>query len=1172
MVGGSQRKRNGGRRGAWRAAVAFLGCMAVLSPLCGDVIISEVMYHDDDPMYQLEFVELRNTSPIPADMSGWSLQGGVRFTFSEGFVIPGGGHAVIARKAADVAAYYGVAVAGEYAGRLDNAGDAFDLKDAAGALVDRCEYSDRWPWPVIADGGSPSLERVDDRPAAPGDPAAWLPSRNAGEWRLIERVGHATSTSYRLWMDAAGECLIDDVELTPVDNPSMPLVANGTFDTGVTGWAGSGSHGSPRWEADDGYRAPGCLRIVAGGPGSESVAVRFQMTSNPTPWGLYRLRFRVKHVSGSRRLEGQFVGGGTPCTVRLWGFGTPGRINSVRSDVRPPVVLETQTEPEAPVAGQDTTVHLRIASEAPPTAVQMFYRVHFAAEVALPMTQTGDGVWSAVVPAAAAETVVRHRVEVETPEGVFRFPPPEDPTPTFAFFVAGAPPDTPLPCAYLFVAPADLARLNANVHANDYVPAMLVIDGEAYGHVRVRYRGHSVRGHPKKFYKLRFNRGRRWNGQQTINLNSEYPDYSRIRSHIAHTFFQEADTLASATEFFRLHLNRIPQGVYLYIEDPEEAYLRRQGRSTSGNLYKCYTTDQIKNTVAEYYRRDVYRKATNQEEDRDDLITFITSMNSLGGAQLQAFMAEHVHVERMLRYIAMNAVFGNSDWGHKNHYLFHDRTTGLWEFASWDLDLSMGKTWNPSCTGVGGAPCGGVFCHQGFFDQSIEGAGAYNLIAQRVMSVPAHRARYDTILAEFAGALFTPERLTPWIEDLYAYLEKDTVEEVRNFARYWCQMTEAEYYGQRTALRLWVPNRRAFILARVTMPLADVALETGDDNTVTVTWTPAPGHVRVRVLVNGRQVGMPVADDRRFVTAPLARGTHEICVIAQNSAGRASEPVCGTVTFVRPAPPGSVAAALAIVDGGPGVRVTWKNGDAYNGVRVHLDRGDGFQLAAEAAPDALEAVCAVEGLAQIAELRIGVEGIAAGAASVMSVGALVPAVPPVHVLFCQADSGGREVSIFYQGGEVPGGQYHEIEVLADGAAVARFDPAGQPAVFVLGPDHGLAGTVRFTLRGRWFTLWSEAGDGAAGCEITFPGGAVFVRGDANGDGTVNVSDAITILGYLFSGRSVPCVSALDTNDDGAVNMADAVSLLMYLFAGGPQPPPPYPHPGTDPTPDSLDCG
>lgn len=85
-------------------------------------------------------------------------------------------------------------------------------------------------------------------------------------------------------------------------------------------------------------------------------------------------------------------------------------------------------------------------------------------------------------------------------------------------------------------------------------------------------------------------------------------------------------------------------------------------------------------------------------------------------------------------------------------------------------------------------------------------------------------------------------------------------------------------------------------------------------------------------------------------------------------------------------------------------------------------------------------------------------------------------------------------------------------------------------------------------------------------------GAAFKRGDANGDHTVNVSDAVRILRHVFQDTPIPCFDAADCNDDGHIDAADALGLLGHLFAGTSQPPEPFTRCGPDPTPDDLDCG
>jgi hypothetical protein len=83
----------------------------------------------------------------------------------------------------------------------------------------------------------------------------------------------------------------------------------------------------------------------------------------------------------------------------------------------------------------------------------------------------------------------------------------------------------------------------------------------------------------------------------------------------------------------------------------------------------------------------------------------------------------------------------------------------------------------------------------------------------------------------------------------------------------------------------------------------------------------------------------------------------------------------------------------------------------------------------------------------------------------------------------------------------------------------------------------------------------------------------FQRGESNRDGSVDLSDAVFTLFWLFIASSeIPCHDALDANDDGALDIADPIYTLEYLFTGGMPPPPPGPDlGGIDPTADKLTC-
>lgn len=87
-----------------------------------------------------------------------------------------------------------------------------------------------------------------------------------------------------------------------------------------------------------------------------------------------------------------------------------------------------------------------------------------------------------------------------------------------------------------------------------------------------------------------------------------------------------------------------------------------------------------------------------------------------------------------------------------------------------------------------------------------------------------------------------------------------------------------------------------------------------------------------------------------------------------------------------------------------------------------------------------------------------------------------------------------------------------------------------------------------------------------------PDGALFIRGDSNDDGVVNISDPTFTLNHLFLGESEPpCLDAADANDDGRMDISDPISTLQFLFSGDYVLPPPLLAPGTDETEDDLSC-
>jgi hypothetical protein len=83
----------------------------------------------------------------------------------------------------------------------------------------------------------------------------------------------------------------------------------------------------------------------------------------------------------------------------------------------------------------------------------------------------------------------------------------------------------------------------------------------------------------------------------------------------------------------------------------------------------------------------------------------------------------------------------------------------------------------------------------------------------------------------------------------------------------------------------------------------------------------------------------------------------------------------------------------------------------------------------------------------------------------------------------------------------------------------------------------------------------------------------FQRGDADGNGKVNISDVVLIIQIIVGNlqERYNCDDALDANDDGELSIADALPVLSWLFSRGQRLPEPFLQCDTDDTQDDLGC-
>jgi len=129
-----------------------------VGPVAENLRISEIMYNPIEP--NEEFIELKNIGAETINLKLVSFTNGIDFTFPS-IELTSGQYTVIVQDRGVFEARYGtnVNVAGQYSGRLNNAGERITLEDSIGRTILDFSYKDGWR--SLTDGEGFSLTIID---------------------------------------------------------------------------------------------------------------------------------------------------------------------------------------------------------------------------------------------------------------------------------------------------------------------------------------------------------------------------------------------------------------------------------------------------------------------------------------------------------------------------------------------------------------------------------------------------------------------------------------------------------------------------------------------------------------------------------------------------------------------------------------------------------------------------------------------------------------------------------------------------------------------------------------------------------------------------------------------------------------------------------------------------
>ena len=379
---------------------------------------------------------------------------------------------------------------------------------------------------------------------------------------------------------------------------------------------------------------------------------------------------------------------------------TPGQPNQSALLNPGPTISEVTENPPRPADSEDLLVTARIqARESGVSSVTLFYRVNFSAEIPLAMkddgtggdTVAGDGIYSALIPAAAAGEgeMLRWKVRAQGGDGKISTLPlvldtsGKSQSPQYYGTVIAQPSvEQGIPVMHWFTQDVGASHTRTGTRASVYYA------GKFYDNMFVRSRGGYSNSGSQKFD---FNKGHplfineEMPSVGEVNMNGNGTDSSYIRQPNAFEFHRHSGNPGCLSFPVNMRLNGNFDRVSILIEQVDEDYLKRNGYDAkNGELYK-FTQRANYNPAFDDTSTGVGKKVG--DESLASLQALVDDLKqSLATDRINSFY-DNMDVQEFINYMAIRAVQQQADDVRKNFYMYKDSGgDGRWRIFPWDLD------------------------------------------------------------------------------------------------------------------------------------------------------------------------------------------------------------------------------------------------------------------------------------------------------------------------------------------------------------------------------------------------------------------------------------------------------------------------------------------------------
>jgi len=362
-----------------------------------------------------------------------------------------------------------------------------------------------------------------------------------------------------------------------------------------------------------------------------------------------------------------------------------------------------------------------------------------------------------------------------------------------------------------FASPNFWTQLTANYSTKTNLPATLLIDGNAYDSVGVRFRGNTsfnTGSSQKKSFKMELDfwkSGQDYDGYSTFKINNANSDRSMMRE-VLYTTFIRRHIPAAKSNFIKLYLNGSNWGLYPNIQQLNKDYLEQWYLSNDGIWWRAdkppgssggggwgdgtaalnYLTNDTA-TYKQYYTL----KESSVPQPWDYLVRVCDKLENTPLTVLEDTLAKYMDIDRTLWYLASEIAWADDDSyifkGKMDYYVHYGIETGLITPHEYDGNEAFY---------IPGLTSWGVFYNANNVN--------YPLL-NRLLAVPTLRQRYlahmRTILAEEFDTAYTNTTIDNFRNLVDTIVANDTKK----------IYTTAQYTSEILVLKNFINSRKSYL-------------------------------------------------------------------------------------------------------------------------------------------------------------------------------------------------------------------------------------------------------------------------------------------------------------------------------------------------------------------------